>query len=79
MKLTLRELGVVGQLFEKVELLRRNLRTPLKPELVKALPGQSVLAIERRAKSGSPLASTDSVSEERMPEACALPNNAIGR
>lgn len=50
MKLSLKGLGCVGQVFERVEFLRENLRTPLRPELMRQLPGQSVLDIRRRAK-----------------------------
>ncbi len=50
MKLSLRSQGSVGQSFVKVQLLRKNLRTPLKTELSKKLPGQILLSIERRAK-----------------------------
>lgn len=49
-KLSLRGLGAVGQTFAKVELLRKDLRTPLKKELVQKLPGQNILSLERRAK-----------------------------
>lgn len=49
-KLSLHSLGVVGQTFSRVELLRKDLRTPLKAELSKKLPGQNILSIERRAK-----------------------------
>lgn len=49
-KLSLQSQGSVGQRFVKVELLRKNLRTPLRAELTRKLPGQTVLAISRRAK-----------------------------
>lgn len=49
-KLSLRGLGAIGQAFAKVELLRKDLRTPLKKELVTKLPGQTILSLERRAK-----------------------------
>jgi len=49
-KLSLQSQGTVGQRFAKVELLRKNLRTPLKVDLIRELPGQTVLAITRRAK-----------------------------
>jgi len=42
--------GAIGQTFDRVELLRANLRTPLKKELGKNLPGQTVQALNRRAK-----------------------------
>lgn len=49
-KLSLRSLGAVGQTFARVELLRKDLRTPLKKELASKLPGQKILSLERRAK-----------------------------
>lgn len=49
-KLSLRSLGATGQTFSAVELRRPNLRTPLRRDLAKKLPGQTVMAIERRAK-----------------------------
>jgi formamidopyrimidine-DNA glycosylase len=49
-KLSLRSLGAVGQTFSRVELLRKDLRTPLKKELANKLPGQRILSLERRAK-----------------------------
>ncbi len=49
-RLSLESQGSVGQMFERVELLRKNLRTPLRSELVLKLPGQSFRAITRRAK-----------------------------
>lgn len=42
--------GSIGQRFAMIELLRKNLRTPLRAELTRKLPGQTVLAITRRAK-----------------------------
>ncbi len=42
--------GAVGQSIAAVELLRKNLRTPLKKDLITKLPGQSILSIRRRAK-----------------------------
>ncbi len=50
MRLSLEGLGAVGQVFERIECLRRNLRTPLSPQLARKLPGQSLLGIRRRAK-----------------------------
>lgn len=49
-KLSLEGLGLMGQVFERVDLRRANLRTPLKKDLSKKLPGQAVKRIERRAK-----------------------------
>ncbi len=49
-KLSLKGLGAVGQVFERVEFLRKNLRTPLKPDVARKLPGQRVVEIIRRAK-----------------------------
>lgn len=49
-KLSLKGLGAVGQVFERIEFLRKNLRTALKPEITRKLPGQSVIDIVRRAK-----------------------------
>jgi formamidopyrimidine-DNA glycosylase len=49
-KLSLKGLGAVGQVFERVEFLRKNLRTPLRPEIARKLPGQRVMEIVRRAK-----------------------------
>lgn len=42
--------SAVGQHFETVELKAPRLRTPLTSQLRRNLPGQSVLAVERRAK-----------------------------
>jgi formamidopyrimidine-DNA glycosylase len=49
-KLSLESLGTTGQVFDHVELRRANLRTPLKKDLIKKLPGQMVKRIYRRAK-----------------------------
>jgi formamidopyrimidine-DNA glycosylase len=49
-KLSLERLGVPGQVFERVELRRADLRTPLKKEMTRRLPGQRLRAIRRRAK-----------------------------
>jgi formamidopyrimidine-DNA glycosylase len=49
-RLSLESQGSVGQKFLRVELLRKNLRTPLRSELVRNLPGQKVTGIVRRAK-----------------------------
>lgn len=49
-KRSLEALGVRGQTFERVELHRANLRTPLAAALTRELPGQTLMAIERRAK-----------------------------
>jgi formamidopyrimidine-DNA glycosylase len=49
-KLGLEELGIPGQTFRSVELLRENLRTPLSAELTARLPGRTILSIRRRAK-----------------------------
>ncbi|MBX3022797.1 MAG: bifunctional DNA-formamidopyrimidine glycosylase/DNA-(apurinic or apyrimidinic site) lyase [Bdellovibrionales bacterium] len=49
-KLSLEKIGTVGQVFEKVEFRRANLRTPLKKELTRKLLGQTVRKVERRAK-----------------------------
>lgn len=47
---SLQSQGLVGQRFSKIELLRKNLRTPLRVALKTNLPGQFVLSIVRRAK-----------------------------
>ncbi len=49
-KLSLQSQGLVGQRFQKIELLRKNLRTPLRAELTRKLPGQIVRDVSRRAK-----------------------------
>lgn len=49
-RLSLQSQGFTGQEFARVELLRKNLRTALKPELSRKLPGQKLISIERRAK-----------------------------
>lgn len=49
-RLSLQSQGSLGQEFARVELLRKNLRTALKPELARKLPGQKLIAIQRRAK-----------------------------
>jgi formamidopyrimidine-DNA glycosylase len=47
---SLMSMGFVGQKFESVELKRAGLRTPFPRDLEKKLKGQTVLAVERRAK-----------------------------
>lgn len=49
-RLSLLSQGAVGERFTEIELRRKNLRTPLKADLVRKLPGQTVLSISRRAK-----------------------------
>ncbi len=49
-KLSLEGLGAPGQQFAKVQLLSPALRTPLKKDLSKRLPGQKILCVRRRAK-----------------------------
>ena len=49
-KLGLERLGLPGQTFLEVELLRENLRTPLNRELTTRLPGGTITAVRRRAK-----------------------------
>ena len=49
-KLSLFSAGSVGQRFRTVELKTAALRTPLKKQFARQLEGQSVRAIERRAK-----------------------------
>lgn len=49
-RLSLESQGFCGQRFKNVELRRKNLRTPLRADLKKKLPGQDILRIFRRAK-----------------------------
>jgi formamidopyrimidine-DNA glycosylase len=49
-KLSLEGLGAQGQVFAKVELRRKDLRTRMQPEMAKKLAGQTVREIRRRAK-----------------------------
>lgn len=49
-KLSLIDLGSLGQRFVKIELRRQGLRTPFPRDLSKRLLGQTVQAIHRRAK-----------------------------
>ena len=49
-KLGLEDLGIPGQTFRAVELLRENLRTPLSAQLTARLPGRTITSIRRRAK-----------------------------
>lgn len=47
---SLQSQGLIGQCFSQIELLRKNLRTPLRSALTTDLPGQTVKSIVRRAK-----------------------------
>lgn len=49
-KLSLESQGALHQRFTQVDLLRKNLRTPLKSVLKTKLPGQTILTLRRRAK-----------------------------
>jgi len=41
---------LIGQCIDQVVVRNKNLRWPVPPELVKSLPGQTIHAVERRAK-----------------------------
>lgn len=49
-KLSLTQLGTVGQRFDQVELRRKDLRVPFPKGLARDLKGQTLLSIQRRAK-----------------------------
>ncbi|MGE0528957.1 MAG: bifunctional DNA-formamidopyrimidine glycosylase/DNA-(apurinic or apyrimidinic site) lyase [Bdellovibrionales bacterium] len=49
-RLSLMQVPLIGTKFARLELRRLNLRTPLAQELTHCLPGQTIVAIRRRAK-----------------------------
>lgn len=49
-RISLEQQGLKGQTFSEVVFLRPDLRTKLRPDLKKQLPGQSIQTMERRAK-----------------------------